>query len=74
MKADEEMGPDRGVVFETDDEDNLAHQHGGSDCSPSSSSPSSASSYDDHIGGDPSSYQTTWPQSYSIVGGVLSVP
>ncbi|KAJ8484785.1 hypothetical protein OPV22_017270 [Ensete ventricosum] len=64
MKADEEMGPDRGVVFETDDEDNLAHQHGGSDCSPSSSSPSSASSYDDHIGGDPSSYQTTWPQSY----------
>ncbi|CAL9187957.1 unnamed protein product [Musa hybrid cultivar] len=64
MKTDEEMGPDRGVVFETDDEDNLAHQHGGSDCSPSSSSPSSASSYGDHIGGDPSSYQTTWPQSY----------
>ncbi|WOL14992.1 vacuolar amino acid transporter 1-like [Canna indica] len=65
MKTDEELGPDRGIEFETDDEENLGHHHGDSeDCHSSSYSSSSSSSHGDHFGGDPSSYQTTWPQSY----------
>ncbi|XP_074577066.1 amino acid transporter AVT1C-like [Curcuma longa] len=64
MKADEEMGPDRGMAFETDDEDNLAEHHYGSHASSLSSDASSSSADDDNVGGDPSSYQTTWPVSY----------
>lgn len=69
MKTDEELGHDRGLEFETDDEENEAEtvadsdeeeeDDDDSDCSKTSSPNCS----DDRL----SNYSSSWPQSYRLV-------
>lgn len=70
MKTDEELGHDRRVEFETDDEENEAETVADSDdvdddddteCSKTSSSNKSDQS-DDGLG----NYVSSWPQSYRL--------
>ncbi|KAK8955986.1 hypothetical protein KSP40_PGU007950 [Platanthera guangdongensis] len=87
MKTKEQLGPDRGFEFETDDEENPARRQpdGSSSSSFSSSSSVSSSSGDnsrgsisttDCCGMPQGSYEPSWPQSYrqsiDLLSSVLS--
>lgn len=63
MKGDEDLGPDRGMDFETDDEENQAERVCDSDYESESdvTAPSRSASMHQNID------NPTWPQSYRYV-------